>query len=72
LLRTKRSACARMSHVPSDADSLIAYQQQLATSAPEPWIYFRPDHFDHRPLGCAFPVDSPVRVLNHDPAWSWQ
>jgi hypothetical protein len=29
-------ACVRMSHVPSDADSLIAYQQQLATSTPRP------------------------------------
>jgi hypothetical protein len=25
--------------VPSDADSLIAYQQQLATSTPRPWIF---------------------------------
>jgi hypothetical protein len=38
-----------MSHVPSDADSLIAYQQQLATPAPVSWIF---DHakFDHRRL----------------------
>jgi hypothetical protein len=38
-LGAKRSACVRMSHVPSDADSLIAYQQQLATSAAELWIF---------------------------------
>jgi hypothetical protein len=34
--------------MPSDADSLIAYQQQLATSTAEPWILSTP--FDHRCL----------------------
>jgi hypothetical protein len=48
--------------VPSDADSLIAYQQQLATSAPEPWISTGPLR-SWAPVGCAFPVESPVRVL---------
>jgi hypothetical protein len=39
LLPAKRSAGVGMSHVLSDADSLIAYPQQLATSAPVPWIF---------------------------------
>src|SRR4029453_4797409 len=34
----QRSARLRTSHVPSDADSLIAYPLQLATSAAVPWI----------------------------------
>ena len=48
--------------MPSDADPLIAYQQQLATSTPRPWISTRPLRSSAR-VGCAFPVESPVRVL---------
>jgi len=54
-----------MSHMPSDADSLIAYQQQLATSAPELWIF---DHTTSIIGACrvCFPVESPLQVLRPD------
>jgi hypothetical protein len=67
----KRSACVRMSHVPSDADSLIAYQQQLATSTPRPWIFDQTTSIIGACWMCfSGGVASPG--TDHDPAWSRQ
>ena len=48
--------------MPSDAESLIAYQQQLATSTPRPWIFDQTTSISGACWVC-FPVESPVRVL---------
>jgi hypothetical protein len=48
--------------VPSDADSLIAYQQQLATPAPCHGFSTTPSSIVGACWVC-LPVESPVRVL---------
>ena len=54
---------------PSDADSLIAYQERLDGAAPDPWI-FDPD--TARVGGCwvCFPRGLAGPGTDHDPAWS--
>ena len=53
---------------PADADSLIAYQQQLAIAAPEPYAL---DPGTMRIGGCwvCFPRGLVGRGTDHDPAW---
>jgi hypothetical protein len=57
--------CVRMSHVPSDADALIAYQQQLATSAAE-LNGFRHTTSIIGTCWVCFPTKSPVQVRRPD------
>jgi deoxyribonuclease V len=54
---------------PSDADSLIAYQEQLATAVPEPSIF---DLAAATVCGCwvCFPRGLTGSGTDHDPAWS--
>jgi deoxyribonuclease V len=54
---------------PSDADSLIAYQERLAAAAPEPWIF---DPNTESIGGCwvCFPRGLVGPGSDHDSAWS--
>lgn len=54
---------------PTDADSLIAYQQQLAAAAPEPYT-FDPSTTSIGGCWVCFPRGLVGPGTDHDPAWS--
>ena len=53
---------------PADADSLIAYQQQLAIAAPEPYA-LDPGTMSIGGCWVCFPRGLVGRGTDHDPAW---